>query len=91
MQDTTLISVANVLHRAGYVNDAIMTMSYALQSSRDIVVSQFTVANLYAAKVIMAKVHLRALCLGYFLSMQEQKNYLDWIRWRNRLPSSKGY
>lgn len=49
-KDTILISVANILHRAGYVNDAIMTMSYALQSTRDIVVSQFTMANLYAAK-----------------------------------------
>lgn len=49
-KDTIFISVANVLHRAGYVNDAIMTMSYALQSSRDVVVSQFTMANLYAAK-----------------------------------------
>ena len=47
--------MANVLHRAGYINDAIMTMSYALQSSRDVVVSQFTMANLYAAKVNIEK------------------------------------
>ena len=88
-QDTIFISVANVLHRAGYINDAIMTMSYALQSSRDVVVSQFTMANLYAAKVSiryksyisqlkMFAVTILKLKKGLFLEKVVQKVQMEW-------------
>ena len=78
-----------MLHRAGYINDAIMTMSYALQSSRDVVVSQFTMANLYAAKVsIWYKSyisHLKMFAItilkfkkGLFLEKVVQKVQMEW-------------
>ena len=51
LQDTVLLGIANILHHAGYINDAIVVMTYALKTSKDVVVSQFTLANLYAAKV----------------------------------------
>lgn len=50
-QDTALISVANILHRSGYLNDAIVATNMALDVPVKLVVSHFTMANLYAAKV----------------------------------------
>lgn len=50
VKDTSLISIANVLHRAGYINDAIVATDLALHISNQLVVSHFTMANLYAAK-----------------------------------------
>lgn len=49
-QDTALISLANILHRSGYLNDAIVTTDMALDVPDKLVVSHFTMANLYAAK-----------------------------------------
>lgn len=49
-KDASLISLANILHRAGYTNDAIMLTSMALDLSKDLVVGHFTMANLYAYK-----------------------------------------
>ncbi|XP_062591170.1 tetratricopeptide repeat protein 17-like [Saccostrea cucullata] len=50
VQDTALISVANILHRSGYLNDAIVATNMALDVPVKLVVSHFTMANLYAAK-----------------------------------------
>nr|XP_022314692.1 tetratricopeptide repeat protein 17-like isoform X1 [Crassostrea virginica] len=50
VQDTALISVANILHRSGYLNDAIVATNMALDVPIKLVVSHFTMANLYAAK-----------------------------------------
>ncbi|XP_060074042.1 tetratricopeptide repeat protein 17-like isoform X2 [Ylistrum balloti] len=50
VKDTSLVSIANVLHRAGYINDAIVATDLALHISKQLVVSHFTMANLYAAK-----------------------------------------
>ncbi|XP_048779550.1 tetratricopeptide repeat protein 17-like isoform X2 [Ostrea edulis] len=50
VQDTALISLANILHRSGYLNDAIVTTDMALDVPDKLVVSHFTMANLYAAK-----------------------------------------
>ncbi|XP_033752791.1 tetratricopeptide repeat protein 17-like [Pecten maximus] len=50
VKDTSLVSIANVLHRAGYINDAIVATDLALHISKRLVVSHFTMANLYAAK-----------------------------------------
>jgi hypothetical protein len=49
-QDTALISLANILHRSGYLNDAIVATDMALDVPVKLVVSHFTMANLYAAK-----------------------------------------
>lgn len=45
-----MISVANILHRSGYLNDAIVATNMALDVPVKLVVSHFTMANLYAAK-----------------------------------------
>jgi hypothetical protein len=50
-QDVALLSIANVLHRAGFLNDAIVAASYSMDLSPGLVVGHFNMANLYAAKV----------------------------------------
>ncbi|KAL5007156.1 hypothetical protein ScPMuIL_015962 [Solemya velum] len=49
-RDISLISMANILHRAGYTNDAIVVTDMALGVSNQIAISHFTLANLYASK-----------------------------------------
>ncbi|XP_053383825.1 tetratricopeptide repeat protein 17-like [Mercenaria mercenaria] len=49
-KDVALLSIANVLHRAGYINDAIVASSYSMDVSPGLVVGHFNMANLYAAK-----------------------------------------
>lgn len=50
-QDIALLSTANILHRSGYINDAIVATSYVLNLSPNLVVAHFNMANLFAAKV----------------------------------------
>ncbi|XP_025087686.1 tetratricopeptide repeat protein 17-like isoform X2 [Pomacea canaliculata] len=45
-----LISLANILHQAGHLDDAIIVMAAALDVSKEVVIAQFTLANIYAAK-----------------------------------------
>ncbi|XP_052798048.1 tetratricopeptide repeat protein 17-like isoform X3 [Mya arenaria] len=49
-KDMALLSIANILHRSGYVNDAIVAASHAMDLSPNLVVGHFNMANLYAAK-----------------------------------------
>lgn len=49
-KDVALLSIANVLHRAGFLNDAIVAASYSMDLSPGLVVGHFNMANLYAAK-----------------------------------------
>ncbi|XP_076045248.1 tetratricopeptide repeat protein 17 isoform X2 [Oratosquilla oratoria] len=50
MKDIPLISLANVLHRAGLYNNALVVANMALEISPKFVVIHFTMANIYAAK-----------------------------------------
>ncbi|XP_070200043.1 tetratricopeptide repeat protein 17-like isoform X3 [Littorina saxatilis] len=50
VKDTSLISLANVLHQAGHLNDAIVVTAAALDVTNKLPVSHFTLANLYAHK-----------------------------------------
>ncbi|XP_046360680.2 tetratricopeptide repeat protein 17-like isoform X1 [Haliotis rufescens] len=49
-RDTALISMANVMHQTDNLNDAIVITNMALETSANLAVSHFTLANLYAAK-----------------------------------------
>ena len=49
MRDIPLISLANVLHRAGLYNDALIVANAALEISPKFVVVHFTIANIYAS------------------------------------------
>ena len=49
MKDIPLISLANVMHRAGLYNDALIVANMALEISPKFVVVHFTVANIYAS------------------------------------------
>lgn len=51
MKDIPLISLANILHRAGLYNDALIATNMALEISPKFVVIHFTMANIYASKV----------------------------------------
>lgn len=57
MRDIPLVSLANIFHRAGLYNDAIITTNMALEISPKFVVIHFTMANIYASKkdIPMAK------------------------------------
>ncbi|XP_027224243.2 tetratricopeptide repeat protein 17 [Penaeus vannamei] len=50
MKDIPLISLANILHRAGLYNNALVVANMALEISPKFVVIHFTMANIYAAK-----------------------------------------
>lgn len=54
-QDIPLISLANILHRAGMLNDALIVTNMALEISPKFVVIHFTMGNIYASKV--ASIH----------------------------------
>ncbi len=49
MKDIPLISLANVMHRAGLYNDALIAANMALEISPKFVVVHFTIANIYAS------------------------------------------
>ena len=51
MRDVPLISLANVFHRAGLYNDALITTYQALEISPKLAVIHFTMANIYISKV----------------------------------------
>lgn len=50
MRDIPLISLANIFHRAGLHNDALIVANMALENSPGFVVTHFTLANIFAAK-----------------------------------------
>ncbi|CAH1785951.1 unnamed protein product [Owenia fusiformis] len=50
MKDITLVSLANILHKSGHLNDAVIVTNMALDISPHLVVIHFTMANIYAAK-----------------------------------------
>ena len=45
-----LVSLANILHRAGLYNDALIAANMALEISPKFVVIHFTIANIYVSK-----------------------------------------
>jgi len=47
MRDVPLLSLANIMHRAGLYHDAIIATNLALQLSPDLVINHFTMANIY--------------------------------------------
>lgn len=49
LKDIPLISLANVLHRAGLYNDSLIVANMALEISPKFVVVHFTIANIYAS------------------------------------------
>ena len=51
MKDIPLVSLANILHRAGLYNDALIATNMALEISPKFTVTHFTMANIYASKV----------------------------------------
>ena len=51
MKDIPLVSLANILHRAGLYNDALIVTNNALEISPKFVVIHFTMANIYVSKV----------------------------------------
>ncbi|XP_037071285.1 tetratricopeptide repeat protein 17-like [Pollicipes pollicipes] len=64
LKDIPLISLANILHRAGLYNDALIVCNMALEISPKFVVIHFTMANIYAAKrVTPSNVTLRRVTL----------------------------
>ena len=51
MKDVPLVSLANILHRAGLYNDALIVTNMALEIAPKVVVTHFTMANIYVSKV----------------------------------------
>ena len=50
-KDVALISLANVLHRSRYSNEAAIVVHAALEVSRELNVNHFTLGNIYAVSV----------------------------------------
>jgi len=51
LQHIPLLSLANILHKAGAIDDALEIATTALNSSPKTVVIHFSIGNMYAAKV----------------------------------------
>ena len=51
MKDIPLVSLANILHRGGLYNNALIVTNMALEISPKFVVTHFTMANIYVSKV----------------------------------------
>ena len=49
-RDIALLSLANILHQSGRLDDALTVTTMALETSPDLVAIHFTMANLFAAK-----------------------------------------
>ena len=49
-QDIALLSLANILHQAGQIDDALVLTNIALEHAPELAVIHFTTANLYAAR-----------------------------------------
>ena len=58
MRDTPLVGLANIMHRAGLYNDALIAANLALEISPRVVVTHFTLANIYASKIDLEKAKL---------------------------------
>lgn len=58
MRDIPLISLANVMHRSGLYNDAVIAANMALEISPTFVVSHFTLGNIYSSKKDFEKAKL---------------------------------
>ena len=50
-KDVALISLANILHRARYSNEAAILVHSALDLSRELNVNHFTLGNIYAVSI----------------------------------------
>lgn len=51
-KDVALISLANVLHRARYSNEAAIVVHAALDVSKELNVNHFTLGNIYAVSTM---------------------------------------
>jgi len=49
MRDVPLLSLANIMHRAGLYHDAVIATNLALRLSPNLVISHFTMANIYTS------------------------------------------
>ena len=58
MRDPPLVGLANIMHRAGLYNDALIAANLALEISPRVVVTHFTLANIYASKIDLEKAKL---------------------------------
>ena len=65
MKDIPLVSLANILHRAGLYNDALIATNMALEISPKFVVTHFTMANIYVSKVHIFFLFLSVLKLFF--------------------------
>ena len=50
-KDVALISLANILHRARYSNEAAIVVHAALDVSQELNVNHFTLGNIYAVSI----------------------------------------
>ena len=51
-KDVALISLANILHRAHYSNEAAIVVHAALDVSKELNVNHFTLGNIYAVSLL---------------------------------------
>ncbi|XP_022250209.1 tetratricopeptide repeat protein 17-like [Limulus polyphemus] len=81
MKDIPLISLANILHRVGLLNDALIVANMALEISPDIVVIHFSIANIYAAMDDLARATaFYESTLARQMSFEPARERLRWIQ-----------
>jgi tetratricopeptide (TPR) repeat protein len=66
-KDVALISLANVLHRSRYSNEAAIVVHAALEVSRELNVNHFTLGNIYA---VLAEYNKSVICFENTLKIQ---------------------
>lgn len=62
-KDVALISLANVLHRARYSNEAAVVVHAALDVSKELNVNHFTLGNIYAVSFLVVELMLLVYCI----------------------------
>ncbi len=80
-KDVALISLANVLHRARFSNEAAVVVHAALDVSKELNVNHFTLGNIYAVSASKRGFLFYAPCLAARNGVTCRK--VD----RNRIPS----
>ncbi len=67
-QNVALLSLSNILHKCGKLEEALLVTNMALEADSTIVAAHFTMANIYAAKVCTTSHFLQNnIFFNYFL------------------------
>ena len=81
-KDVALISLANILHRARYSNEAAILVHSALDLSRELNVNHFTLGNIYAVSIYCTTIFFYFFYFYKYHLLCDQGQICWMIAWR---------